>query len=79
MWLGLLGEEHKQLLGTEEESSDRHSSDDDNETDLNVLYQITQEQREYYLKQFKQVVQNNPDSLLSGQEAKFVLIREFLF
>lgn len=71
-WLGLLGEEHKQLLGTEEESSDRHSSDDDNDHDLNVLYQITQEQREYYLKQFKQVIQNSPDGLLSGLEAKLV-------
>ncbi|XP_065358527.1 uncharacterized protein Reps isoform X2 [Calliphora vicina] len=69
LWHGLLGDEHRQLLGTEEESSDRHSSDDENETDLETVYQITPEQREYYFKQFK-AVQHDPNGLLSGQVAR---------
>ncbi|XP_030383630.1 ralBP1-associated Eps domain-containing protein 1 isoform X2 [Scaptodrosophila lebanonensis] len=70
LWQGLLGDEHRQLLGTEEESSDRHSSDeDDNENELVTLYQITPEQREYYYKQFK-AVQRDPHGLLSGQAAR---------
>lgn len=70
MWQGLLGDEHRQLLGTEEESSDRHSSDDeDNENELITLYQITAEQREYYNKQFR-TVQRDPHGLLSGQAAR---------
>ncbi|XP_030241619.1 ralBP1-associated Eps domain-containing protein 1 isoform X2 [Drosophila navojoa] len=70
LWQGLLGDEHRQLLGTEEESSDRHSSDDeDNESELITLYQITPEQREYYNKQFR-AVQRDPNGLLSGQAAR---------
>nr|XP_043067378.1 ralBP1-associated Eps domain-containing protein 1 isoform X1 [Drosophila bipectinata] len=70
LWHGLLGDEHRQLLGTEEESSDRHSSDDEeNENELVTLYQITPEQREYYNKQFK-AVQRDPHGLLSGQAAR---------
>ncbi|EDW11290.1 ralBP1-associated Eps domain-containing protein 1 isoform X1 [Drosophila mojavensis] len=70
LWQGLLGDEHRQLLGTEEESSDRHSSDDeDNESELITLYQITPEQREYYNKQFR-AVQRDPHGLLSGQAAR---------
>ncbi|XP_055919547.1 ralBP1-associated Eps domain-containing protein 2 isoform X2 [Eupeodes corollae] len=68
LWQGLLGDEHRQLLGTEEESSDRHSSDDDNEGDP-FYYQITPEQREYYQKQFK-AVQHDPNGLLSGHIAR---------
>lgn len=68
LWQGLLGDEHRQLLGTEEESSDRHSSDDDNESDP-FYYQITPEQREYYHKQFK-AVQHDPNGLLSGHIAR---------
>ena len=71
MWQGLLGDEHRQLLGTEEESSDRHSSDEDNETDIETIYQITGEQREYYHKQFK-TVQPDPKGLLSGHNARQV-------
>uniref|UniRef100_A0A1A9WBI1 EH domain-containing protein n=1 Tax=Glossina brevipalpis TaxID=37001 RepID=A0A1A9WBI1_9MUSC len=66
LWHGLLGDEHRQLLGTEEESSDR---DEENETDLEAVYQITSEQREYYYKQFK-AVQHDPNGLLSGQIAR---------
>ncbi|KAH8378344.1 hypothetical protein KR093_010798 [Drosophila rubida] len=70
LWQGLLGDEHRQLLGTEEESSDRHSSDeDDNENELITIYQITAEQREYYNKQFR-TVQRDPHGLLSGQAAR---------
>ncbi|XP_061396146.1 ralBP1-associated Eps domain-containing protein 1 [Musca vetustissima] len=73
LWQGLLGDEHRQLLGTEEESSDRHSSDDDdeddNETDLEAVYQITPEQREYYFNQFKSV-HHDTKGLLSGQAAR---------
>ncbi|XP_016941383.3 ralBP1-associated Eps domain-containing protein 1 isoform X2 [Drosophila suzukii] len=70
LWQGLLGDEHRQLLGTEEESSDRHSSDDeDNENELVTIYQITPEQREYYNKQFR-TVQRDPHGLLSGQAAR---------
>lgn len=69
-WQGLLCEEQRQLLGTEEESSDKHSSDEDDEDlDLEALYQITPEQKEYYLKQFR-TVQPDVDGLLSGVVAK---------
>lgn len=62
-------EEQRQLLGTEEESSDRHSSDEDNETDIETIYQMTIEQKDYYTKQFR-VVQPDPNGLLSGRIAK---------
>ncbi|XP_070492333.1 ralBP1-associated Eps domain-containing protein 1 isoform X2 [Chironomus tepperi] len=69
-WQGLLCEEQRQLLGTEEESSDKHSSDeDDDDLDLEALYQITSEQKEYYLKQFR-TVQPDIGGLLSGVVAK---------
>lgn len=69
-WQGLLCEEQRQLLGTEEESSDKHSSDEeDDELDLDALYQITTEQKEYYLKQFR-TVQPDIKGLLSGVVAK---------
>lgn len=79
LWDGLLCEEQRELLGTEEESSDRHSSDDDDEDHglevlehpetLESLYQITPEQRTYYVNQFK-VVQPDVNKLISGQVAK---------
>ncbi|XP_055375776.1 ralBP1-associated Eps domain-containing protein 1 isoform X2 [Condylostylus longicornis] len=69
LWQGLLGDEHRQLLGTEEESSDRHSSDEDNETDLETIFQISNEQKEYYHKQFK-VIQPDPNGLVSGHIAR---------
>jgi hypothetical protein len=69
-WQGLYCEEQRQLLGTEEESSDRHSSDEDeDDLDLEALYQITSEQKEYYLKQFR-TVQPVVSGLLSGVVAK---------
>uniref|UniRef100_A0A0K8USL5 RalBP1-associated Eps domain-containing protein 1 n=1 Tax=Bactrocera latifrons TaxID=174628 RepID=A0A0K8USL5_BACLA len=67
LWQGLLGDEHRQLLGTEEESSDRHSSEDEN--DLESVYQITPEQRDYYYKQFKSVQLDNK-GFISGQVAR---------
>lgn len=63
-----LCEEQRQLLGTEEESSDRHSSDEDHEIDLETIYQITAEQRDYYVKQFRSI---QPDKgILAGPLAK---------
>lgn len=80
LWDGLLCEEQRELLGTEEESSDRHSSDDDDDADpvlevletpetLETLYQITPEQRTYYVNQFK-TVQSDINGLISGHVAK---------
>lgn len=69
LWHGLLCEEQRQLLGTEEESSDRHSSEDDNDTDMEAIYQITPEQREYYLTQFR-TLQPDKNKLLSGPNAR---------
>lgn len=57
------------MLGTEEESSDRHSSDEDNDVDLEAVYQITPEQKEYYIKQFR-MIQPDLNGLISGQAAK---------
>lgn len=56
-------------MGTEEESSDRHSSEEDNEADLETVYQITAEQKAYYIKQFR-TIQPDLKGLLSGQAAK---------
>lgn len=41
-------EEHHHLLGNDEDNSERHSSDDDFD-----IWSITEEQREYYVNQFK--------------------------
>ncbi|XP_076373956.1 RALBP1 associated Eps domain containing isoform X2 [Tachypleus tridentatus] len=57
-------EEHHQLLGTEEDSSERHSSDD--EVDV---WTITSEQREYYTTQF-QCMQTDVKGKISGAVAK---------
>ncbi|GAB0089086.1 ralBP1-associated Eps domain-containing protein 1 [Sergentomyia squamirostris] len=62
-----LCEEQRQLLATEEESSDRHSSDDD--VDLESVFQITSEQRDYYTKQFL-TVQSDLSGMLSGPVAR---------
>ncbi|XP_066139692.1 ralBP1-associated Eps domain-containing protein 1 isoform X2 [Euwallacea fornicatus] len=64
-WQGLVSEEQRQLL---EESSDRHSSDDDTEVSAEV-WVLTQEQKEYYTKQF-QKLQENTSALLAGPVAR---------
>ncbi|KAF7273929.1 hypothetical protein GWI33_013390 [Rhynchophorus ferrugineus] len=65
-WQGLVSEEQRQLL--EEESSDRHSSED--EADISSeIWAITPEQREYYTKQFKKL-QENTNALLAGTIAR---------
>lgn len=69
LWQGLVCEEQRQLLGTEEESSDRHSSDEDQEVDLDYFYQISQTQKDYYLKQFR-TIQPDIHGLVSGQVAR---------
>ncbi|KAL0126189.1 hypothetical protein PUN28_004962 [Cardiocondyla obscurior] len=75
-WQGLLvSEEQRQLLGTEEESSERHSSDDgDGDGDglgfpPEEVWTISDEQRDYYAAQFAQL-QPDPDGLLAGPMAR---------
>lgn len=67
-WQGLVCEEQRQLLGTEEESSDRHSSEDDTEVS-NEVWTITAEQREYYTNQFRSL-QPDTNALLAGSIAR---------
>lgn len=67
-WQGLVCEEQRQLLGTEEESSDKHSSEEDTEV-TNDVWTITQEQREYYTNQFKSL-QPDPNGLVAGSVAR---------
>ncbi|KAK7080643.1 RalBP1-associated Eps domain-containing protein 1, partial [Halocaridina rubra] len=64
-WHGLINDEHRQLLGTEEDSSEHHSSDDE-EFDV---WTITEEQRQYYTDQFRSM-QSDLTALLSGNDAK---------
>lgn len=68
-WHGL--EERCQLLGTEEESSDRHSSASDTDHDDTSWspWIITTEQRDYYCAQFR-ALQPDVNGLLSGPEAR---------
>ncbi|XP_046746853.1 ralBP1-associated Eps domain-containing protein 2 isoform X2 [Diprion similis] len=75
-WQGLLvSEEQRQLLGTEEESSERHSSDDgDGDGDGSSfppkrVWIINKEQREYYSAQFAQL-QPDPEGLVAGSVAR---------
>ncbi|XP_058794516.1 ralBP1-associated Eps domain-containing protein 1 [Phymastichus coffea] len=74
-WQSLLvSEEQRQLLGTEEESSERHSSDDGEGEDgesfpPEAVWTISDEQREYYAAQFS-TLQSNPDGLLAGSLAR---------
>lgn len=67
-WHGLVCEEQRQLLGTEEESSDRHSSEEDVEGDGEV-WTITEEQRDYYTAQFRSL-QPDPAGLIAGPAAR---------
>ncbi|KAF8796987.1 ralBP1-associated Eps domain-containing protein 1-like [Argiope bruennichi] len=57
-------EEHHQLLGNDEENSERHSSDDDFD-----IWSITDEQREYYVNQFKSM-QPDLKKKITGATAK---------
>lgn len=75
-WQGLLvSEEQRQLLGTEEESSERHSSDEgEGEGDGSgfppeEVWIISDEQRDYYAAQFAQL-QSDPEGLLAGPVAR---------
>ncbi|CAG9773899.1 unnamed protein product [Ceutorhynchus assimilis] len=65
-WQGLVSEEQRQLL--EEESSDKHSSEDDTEIS-NEVWIMTQEQKDYYTKQFK-TLQENTKALIAGPVAR---------
>lgn len=71
-WQGLLvSEEQRQLLGTEEESSERHSSDDGDADGFppEEVWTINDEQRDYYATQF-QLLQPDPEGLLAGPVAR---------
>ncbi|GIX88764.1 hypothetical protein CDAR_165162 [Caerostris darwini] len=57
-------EEHHQLLGNDEENSERHSSDDDFD-----IWTITDEQRDYYINQFKSM-QPDLKKKITGATAK---------
>lgn len=56
------------IKGTEEESSDRHSSEEDTEI-TNEVWTITPEQREYYTNQFRSL-QPDTNALLAGTIAR---------
>lgn len=60
-----VNDEHRHLLGTEEDSSECHSSGDE---DYDV-WTITEEQRQYYTEQFS-TMQTDLSGLLSGPVAK---------
>lgn len=60
-----VNDEHRQLLGTEEDSSECHSS---GEEDYDV-WTINDEQRQYYTQQFR-TMQQDLTALLSGTVAK---------
>lgn len=57
-------EEHRQLLGNEEDSSDRHSSDEEHD-----IWSIADDQRDYYTNQF-QAMQPDLRGKISGATAK---------
>lgn len=57
-------EEHRQLLGNEEDSSDRHSSDEEHD-----IWSIADDQRDYYTNQF-QAMQPDLRGKISGAIAK---------
>jgi len=56
------------LLGTEEESSDRQSSEDEDDESKNIWI-ITKEQLNYYMTQFR-TMQSNPHGVIPGGQAK---------
>ncbi|KAL1115618.1 hypothetical protein AAG570_005908, partial [Ranatra chinensis] len=65
-WQSLVCEEQRELLGTEEESSDRQS---DGEVEGDV-WEITPEQREYYRTQFSSLQPDAAHGLLPGHIAR---------
>ncbi|XP_026321684.1 ralBP1-associated Eps domain-containing protein 1 isoform X2 [Hyposmocoma kahamanoa] len=69
VWPANTGEEHAQLLGTEEESSDRHSSEEEGDTETGEdMWAISEAQARHYAAQFAQL---RPDrGMLSGQTAR---------
>ncbi|CAH0400803.1 unnamed protein product [Chilo suppressalis] len=69
VWPTNTGEEHTRLLGTEEESSDRHSSEEEGDTETpGDVWAISDAQAHHYASQFAQL---RPErGLLSGQTAR---------
>ncbi|CAK1555875.1 unnamed protein product [Leptosia nina] len=70
VWPANTGEEHTRLLGTEEDSSDRHSSEEDGEGEASGedVFTISATQASHYASQFAQL---RPErGLLSGSTAR---------
>lgn len=75
-----MGEEHTQLLGTEEESSDRHSSDEEGGEEgaqvvavgerSSSVWRVAPDQRRHYALQFQQL-QPDARGLLPGTVARY--------
>lgn len=69
IWPANTTEEHTQLLGTEEESSDRHSSEEESVELCDSLWSVSVEQRRHYAQQFAQL-QPDARGLLPGHVAR---------
>lgn len=69
VWPANTGEEHTRLLGTEEESSDRHSSEEEGDVETNNdIWSISDAQARHYAAQFAQL---RPErGMLSGPTAR---------
>ncbi|XP_028162085.1 ralBP1-associated Eps domain-containing protein 1 isoform X7 [Ostrinia furnacalis] len=68
VWPTNTAEEHTRLLGTEEESSDRHSSEEEGEGEAEAAWAISEAQARHYAAQFAQL---RPErGLLSGPTAR---------
>ncbi|XP_075980195.1 RALBP1 associated Eps domain containing isoform X2 [Anticarsia gemmatalis] len=77
VWPANTGEEHTRLLGTEEESSDRHSSEEEGEGEAgDDIWAISDVQARHYAGQFAQL---RPDrGMLSGQTARLFFEKSHL-
>ncbi|CAD0202698.1 unnamed protein product [Chrysodeixis includens] len=75
VWPANTGEEHTRLLGTEEESSDRHSSEEEGEAG-DDMWAISDAQARHYAAQFAQL---RPErGMLSGQTARLFFEKSHL-
>ncbi|XP_022822777.1 ralBP1-associated Eps domain-containing protein 1 [Spodoptera litura] len=75
VWPANTGEEHTRLLGTEEESSDRHSSEEEGDG-VDDIWAISDAQARHYAGQFAQL---RPErGMLSGQTARLFFEKSHL-
>ncbi|PZC76431.1 hypothetical protein B5X24_HaOG204670 [Helicoverpa armigera] len=75
VWPANTGEEHTRLLGTEEESSDRHSSEEEGDASDDV-WALSDAQARHYAAQFAQL---RPErGMLSGQTARLFFEKSHL-